>query len=152
MFAANHLKFYSFKISMKEIDVLNTFYEKSFLYEYISENPDVKVVEVPKCSKYLILSNGLIYTKRCAKFLKPQTHGSQGWYYKVKIHYDDRVRNMRVHRLVAEAFLENPLNLPEVDHINHNRGDNRMQNLRWVTHKENMNNLTCHHNKKKDNI
>ena len=69
-----------------------------------------------------------------------------------QIHYEDRVRNMRVHRLVAEAFLENPLNLPEVDHINHNRGDNRLENLRWVTRKENMNNLTCHHNKKKDNI
>ena len=54
---------------MKEIDVLNTFYEKSFLYEYIAENPDVKVVEVPKCSRYLILSNGNDYTKRCAKFI-----------------------------------------------------------------------------------
>lgn len=45
-----------------------------------------------------------------------------------------------VHRLVAEAFLPNPNNLPEVDYINTDRTDNRLENLRWVTRKENMNN------------
>lgn len=47
-----------------------------------------------------------------------------------------------VHRLVAEAFLEKPegYGKVEIDHRNHNRLDNRIENLRWVTHKENMSN------------
>ena len=64
----------------------------------------------------------------------------------VEFKKDGKRRTFAVHRLVAMMFIPNIENKQCVDHINTTRTDNRVENLRWVTHKENCNNeLTRKH-------
>lgn len=65
-------------------------------------------------------------------------------YITVTFYRDNKCKNYCVHRLVAEAFIPNPENKPQIDHINTIRDDNRVVNLRWVTRKENMRNPLTH--------
>lgn len=50
-------------------------------------------------------------------------------------------RRIKIHRLIAQSFIPNPENKPEVDHIDGNRMNFNIDNLRWCTRKENMNNV-----------
>ena len=52
-----------------------------------------------------------------------------GGYKRVTLYINNYAKNFLVHRLVAEAFIPNPHNLPEVNHINENKLDNRIENL-----------------------
>lgn len=73
----------------------------------------------------------------------------EGHGYRMVDLYKDNIRQKcRVHRLVAQAFIPNPDNKPCVDHINTIRSDNRAENLRFVTYKENNNNELTKKNRK----
>lgn len=65
------------------------------------------------------------------------TQSSQQDYKFVTLFIKGKQKRMRVHRMVAETFIDNPENKPYVNHINGNRGDNNVENLEWVTPSEN---------------
>ena len=65
-------------------------------------------------------------------------------YMSVNLKDDDMKRKYLKHRLIAEQFIPNPDNLPLIDHINHNRSDNRIENLRWVSASMNLSNKSSY--------
>ena len=72
---------------------------------------------------------------RGGKMLK-QTRNPLGYYY-VGLCRDGKVYHFFVHRLVASAFIPNPRNVPQVNHLDENPSNNRADNLEWCTPKEN---------------
>lgn len=75
------------------------------------------------------------YVKEC--FLKPGA--DRGGYLRVGLCDGEKRKTFKVHRLVCEAFHENPDNKPQVNHINEIKTDNRASNLEWATARENSN-------------
>ena len=69
------------------------------------------------------------------KAIRDNGHG----YKVVQMYKDNKPKIGYIHRLVATAFLENPDNKPEVHHIDSDRSNNKLENLQWVTSKENNN-------------
>jgi hypothetical protein len=87
-------------------------------------------------SEYAVSADGRVWSFRRSIILKPEeVHNG---YLRVALCVDKEVKHYRIHRLVANAFLPNPLDLPQVNHINHNRKDNRVENLEWTTQLENL--------------
>lgn len=59
-------------------------------------------------------------------------------YYRLSLSKNGECKNFTLHRLIAKAFIPNPHNKPEINHINGIKTDNRIDNLEWVTTKENV--------------
>ena len=80
---------------------------------------------------YEVTKDGKIYNKKWGRYVKPQPNG-KGY---LRVHIAGRM--YFVHRLVAERYIPNPDNKPQVNHKDGNHLNNNVDNLEWVTNREN---------------
>ncbi len=85
---------------------------------------------------YIVCANGKVISAKTGKELV-QNENVCG-YMTVGLSKNCTTRQIRVHRIVAEAFIPNPLHKPQVNHINGNKKDNQVWNLEWCDNSENM--------------
>lgn len=85
--------------------------------------------------------NGLKLSPGC--ILKGQADKNTG-YLRVVLCKNGKTKNYSIHRLVAETFIENTHNLPQVNHVNGDKRDNHADNLEWISHKGNMEHASRH--------
>lgn len=101
------------------------------LYE-VSNDGQVKSLER---RIHYTLPSGKESSRLCREKVLKQYEGDR--YAKVALYDENGGVTTLVHRLVAEAFCDNPESKPEVNHINGDKLDNRAENLEWVTSQEN---------------
>lgn len=89
---------------------------------------------------YQVSSEGRVKSLKYGKEKILKSGKNSGGYLKVQLCKEGKIRHYLVHKLVAQAFIPNPNNKPFIDHINTIKTDNRVENLRWCTQKENQNN------------
>ena len=86
--------------------------------------------------RYKISNTGKVYSCKSQKILSQHNWDK---YYFVQLWKNNKPERKKIHRLVAEAFIPNPENKPEVNHIDQNPQNNNVNNLEWVTRNENIN-------------
>ena len=85
---------------------------------------------------YLVSNFGNIKNNKTNRIMKQDTH-KQG-YKQIGLTKNGKQKHFYVHRLVGIAFLENPDNKQMIDHIDENKANNNVKNLRWATCKDNL--------------
>ena len=88
-------------------------------------------------SRYLVSNLGNVVSCYAGKVKQLSKLKSKHGYLFVRLSKDNLPKTKLIHRLVAETFIDNPNNLPQVDHINEDKKNNNLINLQWINCKDN---------------
>lgn len=99
---------------------------------------------------YMVSNKGRIYSKKKQMIMKP-TPDTKG-YPRITFYENGKNNTKKVHRLVAEAFIPNPNNLPQVNHKDENKTNNCVENLEWCSNVYNSRYGTCTERTREKNL
>ena len=110
------------KIKKLELDILKELDFEMFL-------------PIENYGNYCVSNFGNVKNNKTNRIMKLRNH--RHGYKFVSLYKNGKCKMFYIHRLVAYAFIENPDNKPKVDHIDENKANNNVKNLRWATVQEN---------------
>lgn len=114
----------------------------------------MKQIDIKNFDNYQVTDDGRVWSKKSNRWLKPIK--SQDGYLRVKLCFGNgKYINVAVHRIVAKAFIPNPMNLPQINHKDENKANNSVENLEWCDSQYNNTyndrHLKCAHKVKESN-
>lgn len=117
------------------LDYQNYNFGKINIDNDLEEFLKLESTKIPDYPNYSATYNGRIFNHNTERFmaLSKMPEG----YFRLNIKNDLGQKKFLVHRLIANTFIPNPENKPQVNHIDSNKSNNSVNNLEWMTNKEN---------------